>query len=173
MSERLIDAELMLQRVLAQRQRQMQEKGYTAEHDDKHTDGSMADCAGMIAVMCSDADDSWESQRASHVLQKYERAKQLEIAGALIIAEMERLYRQLPKHVYQVQDGETHLYVARSAEEAKLMHESLEYGEPIEEVSQLADDRSLTIRGEDGEDITKTCAEWAAEGCGQIGSSEV
>lgn len=83
--------------IIAERARQIYDKGYDAAHDDAHADGSIATCAGLIALDDPDlgVDDGWEDTTAEHVLTKYagDRIRQLSIAGALIAAEIDRLRR--------------------------------------------------------------------------------
>jgi hypothetical protein len=76
------------------------DKGFTASHDDsENDDGQLIDCASLILGHPRFADDSdyWPVQRADHVRKKYhshsDRRKQLVIAAALIVAEIERMDR--------------------------------------------------------------------------------
>lgn len=83
-------------------------KGFDSDHDDQHDDGSIAACAGAIledlqggthitdAELENDPDAEWYDRRADHVLNKYgdDPIKRLTIAGALIVAEIERLQRK-------------------------------------------------------------------------------
>lgn len=95
--------------IAQERQRQIHKEGFDAEHDDHHTDMSMAMAAAWYAAPCeiyrfayptdsiSDReleeawptswDESWDKK------ELHDRIKQLQIAGALIAAEIERLYR--------------------------------------------------------------------------------
>lgn len=57
--------------VVSERRRQIYEEGWSPEHDDEHTDGSLADAA------------AWD------------RRRDLVRAAALIVAEIERLDRAL------------------------------------------------------------------------------
>jgi hypothetical protein len=93
--------------IAAERQRQMNEKGWTAEHDDGHTDQTIAHAAFYILnVHLSgshvpdgseiDRDDlPWPDRLADHVQHKYanDPVRRLTIAGALIAAEIDRLQR--------------------------------------------------------------------------------
>lgn len=82
--------------VLAERQRQMSVEGWTPEHDDEHDDGSLAaaaacyalgDQAGEIPAGWPQSwDDSWWRPSAGE-------RRNLVKAGALILAEIERLDR--------------------------------------------------------------------------------
>lgn len=73
-----------------ERARQIAEKGYTPAHDDEHDHGEIAQAASEFAAPYSLglAPDSWAYHR-----EKNTRLEQLTIAGALIVAEMERLMR--------------------------------------------------------------------------------
>jgi hypothetical protein len=81
--------------VLAERQRQIEAEGWTPEHDDQHTDGSLAIAAACYAIADRDgraeappfwpwALDWWKPADDRRMLVK---------AGALILAEIERLDR--------------------------------------------------------------------------------
>ena len=93
-----------LELIREERKRQI-EKGYTADHDDTHTDEELADGAALYALS-DDArsfiDDEWGNDMYLHFWQfelKYlkftpnNRIKQLTKAGAMIVAEIERLQR--------------------------------------------------------------------------------
>lgn len=79
-----------------ERRRQVEAEGWTAEHDDQHGDGSMAEAAGCYALHAHEEshrspawwpwDDTWWKPSAS-------ATRDLEKAGALTLAEMERLAR--------------------------------------------------------------------------------
>lgn len=82
--------------VLAERQRQISAEGWTPEHDDEHDDGSLASAAACYAMAGAYRhyeprekwrwDDSWWKPST-------DKRRNLEKAGALILAEMERLDR--------------------------------------------------------------------------------
>lgn len=95
-----------LKRIAAERDRQVNVEGFDFAHDDTHVDGSLAMAAACYAAPCEifrvekdetmeslvDAwpeswDDNWD-KRDLHA-----RIRQLEIAGALIAAEIDRLLR--------------------------------------------------------------------------------
>lgn len=63
------------------------EKGYGAEHDDKHEGGELAIVAAQVIV--GGGLDVWNIQ-SNHRL---DRKQQLAIAGSLIAAEIDRLQR--------------------------------------------------------------------------------
>lgn len=88
--------------VLAERKRQMSAEGWTPEHDDEHGLGEMASAAGFYALHAHDPERSkkftapqrwpwdfkwWKPGSARRMLVK---------AGALILAEIERLDRATP-----------------------------------------------------------------------------
>jgi hypothetical protein len=83
-----------------ERERQIREKGYTAEHDDL-SEGELLACAKLIAqdVLADQnsagARRTWPDHRAGHVRRKYgdDHIRRLTIAGALIAAEIDRLIR--------------------------------------------------------------------------------
>lgn len=95
--------------VLAERQRQVTAEGWTEGHDDMHTDGSMAMVAALYAAPRDDlkiasTDDSgvrladpwpvrWNAARWDK-RKTHARRKRLVIAGALILAELERMDRR-------------------------------------------------------------------------------
>jgi len=72
--------------IVSERQRQIDQEGFGSEHDDKHRDGILAQIAGCIAL---DTYDDWDLLYKHHG----NRIRQLEIAGALIAAEIDRLER--------------------------------------------------------------------------------
>ena len=84
-----------LQDISAERQRQMNVEGWTPEHDDTHSDGEMARAAACYAH------NPGKMGRASPVAWPWSRAwwkptnarRDLVKAGALIVAEIERLDR--------------------------------------------------------------------------------
>lgn len=111
--------------VLINEERQIVKEGWTKEHDDKHTDGSLAMVAALYAspsddlvrvLRCEECENTtteldpwpwWNTKnydryndggvsfrlRAWDKRKEHSRMKRLQIAGALIVAEMERLQR--------------------------------------------------------------------------------
>lgn len=97
--------------IAVERQRQISEKGYTAEHDDRHTIGELALAAVCYASpkrlyvkteYCGDRIDFsdpwpwWEESTSAlcdEDLSLLERITLLSKAGALIAAEIDRLER--------------------------------------------------------------------------------
>ena len=92
-------------RIGAERLRQVLEKGWTVEHDrTEHGDGALLDFATALLLEYLDypryAEDragesaSWVSGAFEHARDKYrgrDRYRLLEIAGALIAAELDRI----------------------------------------------------------------------------------
>lgn len=86
--------------IAAERQRQISEEGWTPEHDDQHTGGELAQAAAAYAFYFTEADNT---QPAAEVLfpvswatawwKPWDRRRNLIKAGALIVAEIERLDR--------------------------------------------------------------------------------
>ena len=83
-----------------ERERQISKKGWSREHDDGHTDGSIrvaaAQCAcdGTDAEVVDPLDRDWGiTDRHGYAGQEPDEMHILSIAGALIVAEMERLQR--------------------------------------------------------------------------------
>ena len=73
-----------IERIAKERQRQVSVEGWTPQHDDEHKDGEMAIAAARYAA------PYWEWDKRG----KHERIRQLEIAGALLAAEIDRLLRK-------------------------------------------------------------------------------
>ena len=86
--------------VLAERARQIEHEGYEPEADDAYEDAQLAAAAATYALLATGADgwrvdDHWPWSELS--LKKGEPRRMLEKAGALILAEMERLDRATQK----------------------------------------------------------------------------
>lgn len=94
--------------IAEERARQIHEKGWTAENDDRQESGELLECAVAIAdevyagcehtpgdTLCPESANHWPISRAFHVKKKYGRdhIRRLVIAGALIAAEIDRLQR--------------------------------------------------------------------------------
>lgn len=97
-----------LELVAKERTRQIVEKGYTREHDDEHTDGSIADAAACYAATVNvfkiktDAEIfpmkilyPWHLKYFKK--EEHNRKQQLIIAAALINAEYDRIEREEQK----------------------------------------------------------------------------
>lgn len=89
--------------IAVERRRQI-ERGYGPAHDAQHVHGEIAVAAGLIACDATDTADgfelaspgeSWMDDLAAKVAAKYgdDRRRRLVIAGAMIVAEIERLDR--------------------------------------------------------------------------------
>lgn len=100
------------QDVVAERERQKTVEGWTARHDDAHNQGEMAVAAGVYALIAGSDATSYRNARDGYSLNDYhqpiidhlwpwdrswfkptERRRDLVKAGALILAEIERLDR--------------------------------------------------------------------------------
>lgn len=96
--------------VKAERARQLTEKGWTPEHDDEHTLGELAAAAACYAAPFTPYQkiilnagegyvDAWpwfsDKGQLTKDIKKYKnRRRQLLIAAALIVAEIERMDRE-------------------------------------------------------------------------------
>lgn len=94
----LQQGELGLTLIRQERLRQINAEGWTPEHDDEHTEGELVNAA--IAYLTSDITESidcfWPWDRSYWKPVPDDRIRELEKAGALIAAEIDRLSR-LPK----------------------------------------------------------------------------
>ena len=91
--------------VYSERMRQIEVEGWTAEHDDAHADGSMADAAACYAYAGSKETEGplswyrtvrltmWPRSWSESWWKPKDRRRDLVRAGALIVAEIERLDR--------------------------------------------------------------------------------
>lgn len=103
-----------IESIAAERQRQIDVEGWTPEHDDEHTDETLALVAALYAAPFklysaesgpgwfqfddpwpSSWDESWDGR------EQHDRRRRLEIAGALIAAEIDRRDRAAARHVDQ------------------------------------------------------------------------
>ena len=92
-----------LQDISAERQRQMSVEGWTPEHDDTHSDGAMAKAAGTYAICAGSSQNIRDLFKAGDAMPTWpwdqgwwkptNRRRDLVKAGALIVAEIERLDR--------------------------------------------------------------------------------
>lgn len=91
--------------IAEERQRQIEVEGWTAEHDAKHKDGELANAAAYYS-MTDDAinfiDSEWGNDMHLHIWPfdlkwlkrtSNDRIRELQKAGALIAAEIDRLQR--------------------------------------------------------------------------------
>ena len=85
--------------LIAQKRAGHDAKGWTAEHDDTHTDGALAVASAVLALSGTGAcvldplsdDDDWINTLCRKT--EADRIEQLAIAGSLIAAEIDRLQR--------------------------------------------------------------------------------
>lgn len=91
-----------IERIKAERERQISIEGWTLEHDDNHVLGEMAVAAACYAVNGVPTDtnvvdhnfeDAWPFTDEWDKRERHSRLRQLEIAGALIAAEIDRIIR--------------------------------------------------------------------------------
>lgn len=89
-------------KIAEERKRQQQQEGWSLEHDDEHTDGSLADAAACYAatqpVYRKAVDglyfwDLWPWESMYDGRKRHDEKRRLVIAAALIVAELERLDR--------------------------------------------------------------------------------
>lgn len=79
-----------------ERRRQVEAEGWTMEHDDEHSDGAMADAAGTYALHAHEDrgySPAWWPWEDTWWKPSDNPSRNLEKAGALTLAEMERLAR--------------------------------------------------------------------------------
>lgn len=81
-----------------ERQRQIEEEGWTPEHDDKHVCGELAVAGGCYAISVESdyptyAPNNWPFEK-KWWKPKHNKVQQLVKAGALIAAEIDRLNRR-------------------------------------------------------------------------------
>ncbi len=89
----------VLSRIARERHRQVAQEGYTIEHDDEHDKGELAIAAACYAVYDKKARQPtwpWPCYDGEDPCNKPE-LRRLEISGALIVAEIERLLRKEQK----------------------------------------------------------------------------
>jgi hypothetical protein len=102
--------------VLAERSRQVSAEGWTPEHDDAHSDGSLARAAGVYALFADSRPGSFFAENSDTIgagtplfwpwaptwWKPTDRRRNLIKAGALILAEIERLDRAADAAQHQV-----------------------------------------------------------------------
>jgi hypothetical protein len=80
--------------IRAERERQIASEGWTAEHDDQWLNGELATAAAYYALPAeAGTPPLWPWACEWNKKEKHNRLRQLVIAGALIVAEIERLQR--------------------------------------------------------------------------------
>lgn len=77
--------------VAAERRRQVEAEGYSTEHDDEHATGELASAAACYALGFDAEFWPWEADAWKPSPDN--RVRELVKAGALIVAEIERLQR--------------------------------------------------------------------------------
>lgn len=87
--------------IAAERRRQVEVEGWTLEHDDEHGDGALAEAAAVYATSRPIADENGHLTSVGHLwpwslswFKPKGRRPDLVRAGALIVAEIERLDRR-------------------------------------------------------------------------------
>jgi len=80
-------------RIARERHRHVTQEGYDAAHDDEHTYGTIRVVAAMLACQGTDASVSDPLDRDDWNLGRHPLERRLEIAGALLAAELDRLER--------------------------------------------------------------------------------
>lgn len=68
-------------------------EAYTTEHDDRHDRGELAQAAACYAAPSRRRQPAWPFEKSSNKKAQHTRTRQLIIAAAFIIAELERLER--------------------------------------------------------------------------------
>lgn len=86
------------ERIARERQRQIKQEGWTPEHDDVHTVGQLMQAAVCYALYDWELSDDYPPPSwpwAPHCWEpSHDHVRNLEKAGALIAAEIDRLLRQ-------------------------------------------------------------------------------
>ncbi|GGL91391.1 hypothetical protein GCM10011534_11940 [Pseudooceanicola nanhaiensis] len=92
-----------IESIAAERARQVEEEGWTPDHDDEHTDGALAKAAGCYAWAAAQSDGlrgvfvtpppTWPEDWSVEWWKLKDRRTDLVRAGALIAAEIDRLDR--------------------------------------------------------------------------------
>lgn len=92
----------VINEILSERDRQIEEEGWTPEHDDEHDDGSLAKAAACYANPILPDPEAlpigWPLSWDWEWWKPKDRRRDLVRAAALIVAEIERLDRQEPPH---------------------------------------------------------------------------
>lgn len=100
-----------IEAIAAERQRQIEQEGWTAEHDDKHNGGELAKAACCYAWASAQSDRLREASRGTPPVwppkwsgewwKPKDRRSDLVRAGALIAAEIDRLDRAAERAAQQ------------------------------------------------------------------------
>ncbi len=103
------DMNNITQEILAERLRQVAQEGFDGDHDNEHSNGQLAMAAACYAapepIEIRHYNDPWPWDVSWDKRQKHDRRRQLVIAGALIVAEIERLDRAAILAVRAGKDG--------------------------------------------------------------------
>ena len=91
-------------RIARERHRHVTQEGYDAAHDDEHTYGTIRVVAAMLACNGTDASVSDPLDRDDWNLGRHPLERRLEIAGALLAAELDRLARAALQSVAKERD---------------------------------------------------------------------
>ena len=89
-----------IERITAERQRQIDVEGWTPEHDEQHELGELATAAACYALPDIRPEwwpwdaKFWKPTDPTHAQPGEPRIRELEKAGALIAAEIDRLIRE-------------------------------------------------------------------------------
>ncbi|NIR76755.1 MAG: hypothetical protein GWN53_17140 [Gammaproteobacteria bacterium] len=104
------------ERIAAERRRQMEEEGWDSDHDDSHHGGELALAAAAYAAAPQrlyqkverrdvvSFRDAWPWEPGWDKRDKHGEIRRLEIAGALIAAEIDRLLRAVYTKTAEVED---------------------------------------------------------------------
>lgn len=96
----------VLRAIADERIRQISDEGYTIEHDDEHTDGSIANSAAHY--ICADENiNLWTWDKNFDKKEKHSRDKQLLIGSTMTVAEMERRNRVATKIADIIKENST------------------------------------------------------------------
>lgn len=77
------------------RERERQQARWTPGHDDRHNANELALAASYLALPNNEKKRPPETPQWAYELRTNDRLRELEIAGALIAAEIDRLLRKL------------------------------------------------------------------------------
>jgi hypothetical protein len=109
-----------IESIAAERQRQVESEGWSLEHDDQHTDETLALVAALYAtpfqLLSVEAErngsffqfeDPWPTSWGKQWDRRseFDRRRRLVIAGALIAAEIDRIDRASRVHMAEVVHG--------------------------------------------------------------------
>ena len=133
-------------RIFIERRRQIEEEHYSAVHDDSHVHGEIALAAiayaapeRVFVLRHSPSSmrfvDTWPWEEAYDKRQGHDRLRRLEIAGALIAAEIDRLLRlretvgmlEAEATRLEAENGEAIMYLPRHKEIERELYEIRDY----------------------------------------------